>query len=74
MSRLKLPPPRFITPPVPPNERYVGCDLGSHCSLSHYWMSREYTGEVCCIPKPCLFLRKAEAAIQNERLSSGGSK
>ncbi|MDD5510627.1 MAG: hypothetical protein PHI12_07455 [Dehalococcoidales bacterium] len=47
---------------LPSDKKFVGCQLtgSAFCHTQKYWATAGYQGEICCIPKPCLFLREAE--------------
>lgn len=46
---------------LPAGKKYIGCNLGSYCHIQKvYWSAKGYKGEICCVPKPCMFLIEAE--------------
>jgi hypothetical protein len=45
---------------LPADKKFVGCSMGLVCHLYKvYWGAAGYHGEICCIPKPCIFLIEA---------------
>ena len=42
---------------LPAGKKYVSCSLGNACHIfKAYWGVAGYKGEICCVPRPCIFL------------------
>ncbi len=60
---------RQVPLPAWPDKKYVNCSLvWGACNIQKYWEAKggHYRGEICCMPKPCIFLVEEKKEAQSE--------